>query len=62
MSADLVKRWRRLAQQWRTAAEAQPPDEFAKRVDGFARADAFKACADSLERSLAIQARKRAKR
>jgi hypothetical protein len=58
VSAGLVKHWRALARRWQGATEYLPQDEFAKRVDGFARADTYRQCADSLERSLAIQARK----
>lgn len=60
MSADLVKRWRRIADQWQGVAEDLPLDDFATRCDRFARADTLRACAASLERSLAIQARKAA--
>lgn len=63
MSKHLVKHWRRIARQWSDCAhrETEKP-----RGDGglvaereFAYARIFNECADSLERSLAIQARKR---
>ena len=61
MSADLVKRWRRVAKKWRDCGN----DGLERQRDGiavereFAYARIFEECADSLERSLAIQARKR---
>lgn len=62
MSAHLVKHWKRLAQRWRDAAAALPPDDFAKRVDGFARADTYQQCARSLELSLKHAAGKRTRK
>ena len=58
MSYHLIDRWRRLSTRWRGAAEDLPLDEFAKRVDAFARADTYRQCAASLERSIEIARRK----
>ncbi|MEY4548956.1 MAG: hypothetical protein RL685_5151 [Pseudomonadota bacterium] len=65
MSAGLVRRWRRVARQWRDCANARLD---APRADGglaaereLAYAIVFTECADSLEWSLKIQARKKAR-
>lgn len=62
MSARLVKHWRRIARQWSECAHSEMEKP---RGDGgltaereFAYARIFNECADSLERSLATQARK----
>lgn len=56
MSAGLVKRWRRLAREWGKAAFHAPNSQ--EHVVCASKAEVFRDCADSLERSLAIQARK----
>lgn len=60
MSADLVRRWRRLAREWRGAGAslALRGASVVEKTDCYARADVFRDCADSLERSLAIAKRK----
>lgn len=65
MSAGLVKRWRRVSRAWDevvAAAALAPEPPSPERALGLERekgyAEALRDCADSLERSLAIAARK----
>ena len=59
LSIRLVKRWRRIAREWTQAGAKLKDCSPAERVDCRARADVFADCADSLERSLKIAARRR---
>jgi hypothetical protein len=61
MSIHLVRRWRRTARDWndvaeRAVANEKPPAECER---AFAYARILRECAESLERSLIIAARKR---
>jgi hypothetical protein len=62
MSRNLVRRWRRVARQWGTVAQARLERELITlshetiRAEAYARV--FNECADSLERSLVIAAGK----
>lgn len=65
MSAALVRSWRRIAREWRQAAvnQAIRGERVGDGSDGTlarVRAEIYEACADSLERSLRIAARKKA--
>jgi hypothetical protein len=61
VSKHLVKRWRRLAREWSNAAD-YALNTAAERAACSSKAEAFDDCADSLERSLTIAERKKAKR
>jgi hypothetical protein len=56
VSIHLVKRWRRIARDWRKIADGPRDGTFAW-FDAHARVRVLTECADSLERSLKIAAR-----
>ena len=64
MSVYLVRRWRRIARQWRQAAinqaiRGQRVGDGSDGIPSRARAEVYEACADSLECSLERRARSR---
>lgn len=61
VSADLVRRWRRMARQWRHTAETAREIQEVERSACRARATVLNECAASLELSMKLRARRQLK-